>query len=238
MDLFTAKKLTALRKHNGLSQEALAEKIGVSRQAISKWERGEASPDTENLLSLSKIYSVSLDDLLGEKTADELLCAIQISSAEESEAEAQEYPAESKAQAILFSEEKNAPVSRNTDSATSEKIAEIIKRETADLPALGRKMLRFPFFLIAVIGYLAIGFSIKLWHPTWLIFLTIPAYYLCAISFMQKTEKKMLLLQPVYLYAIIVFLLFGLLLNIWHPTWLVFLAIPAYYWFVSFRKAQ
>ena len=40
MNLFTAKKLTDLRKHFSLSQEALAEKVGVSRQAISKWERG------------------------------------------------------------------------------------------------------------------------------------------------------------------------------------------------------
>ena len=73
MNLFTANKLTALRKHNGLSQEALAEKIGVSRQAISKWERGEASPDTENLLSLSKIYCVSLDDILGDLSAEEII---------------------------------------------------------------------------------------------------------------------------------------------------------------------
>ena len=119
---------------------------------------------------------------------------------------------------------------------TPENVVDVIKRETADLPALGRKMLRFPFFLIAIIGYLAVGFALKLWHPTWLIFIVLPAYYLCALSFIQKTKKKMLLLQPVYLYAVILFLLVGLLLNIWHPTWIIFICIPAYYWYVGFRK--
>lgn len=48
----------------GLSQEALAEKLGVSRQAVSKWERSESSPDTDNLIALAKLYGVSLDELL------------------------------------------------------------------------------------------------------------------------------------------------------------------------------
>ena len=44
MDLKTANRLQQLRKENGYSQDALAEKLGLSRQAISKWERGESSP--------------------------------------------------------------------------------------------------------------------------------------------------------------------------------------------------
>ena len=52
------------RKIKGLSQEELAFKLDVSRQAVSKWERDEASPDTNNLIALAKIYGVSLDDLL------------------------------------------------------------------------------------------------------------------------------------------------------------------------------
>ena len=49
-----ANRLVKLRKENNLSQEALANKLGISRQAVSKWERAEASPDTDNLISLSK----------------------------------------------------------------------------------------------------------------------------------------------------------------------------------------
>jgi len=66
MNVEIASKLVDLRKAKGLSQEALAEKIGVSRQAVSKWERAESSPDTDNLIALSKLYNVSLDDMLSE----------------------------------------------------------------------------------------------------------------------------------------------------------------------------
>lgn len=64
MNIETANKLLQYRKASGLSQEDLAEKIGVSRQAVSKWERAEASPDTDNLILLARIYGVTLDELL------------------------------------------------------------------------------------------------------------------------------------------------------------------------------
>ena len=68
MTIETANRLVELRKKNNLSQEELAEKLGVSRQAISKWERSEASPDTDNLIALAEIYGMSLDELIfGEK---------------------------------------------------------------------------------------------------------------------------------------------------------------------------
>lgn len=65
MNIKLADRLVQLRKENGYSQEALAEKLGLSRQSISKWERAEASPDTDNLVALAKIYGVSLDELIG-----------------------------------------------------------------------------------------------------------------------------------------------------------------------------
>lgn len=64
MNIEIANRLAQLRKQKGLSQEQLAEKLGLSRQAVSKWERAEASPDTDNLICLARIYGVSLDDLL------------------------------------------------------------------------------------------------------------------------------------------------------------------------------
>ena len=57
------KKIMVLRKKNGFSQEELAEKLGVARQTISKWELGETSPDLKQAKELSKIYNVSLDEL-------------------------------------------------------------------------------------------------------------------------------------------------------------------------------
>jgi len=68
MDIETANRLLQYRKKHNLSQEELANKIGVSRQAVSKWERAEASPDTDNLILLAEIYGVSLDELLKEES--------------------------------------------------------------------------------------------------------------------------------------------------------------------------
>lgn len=56
-------KIMKLRKKNNLSQEELAEKIGVARQTISKWELGETAPDIKQSKELSKIFKVSLDEL-------------------------------------------------------------------------------------------------------------------------------------------------------------------------------
>ena len=59
-------KITKLRKVNGWSQEDLAEKLNVSRQAISRWENGTALPDANNILQLSKLFNVTTDYLLNE----------------------------------------------------------------------------------------------------------------------------------------------------------------------------
>lgn len=57
-------RIKKLRKENNLSQEQLAEKLNVSRQAISKWESNKAYPDIENLILLRDIFNVTLDDLV------------------------------------------------------------------------------------------------------------------------------------------------------------------------------
>ena len=64
-----AANLATLRKKHGLTQLELAEKLNVSRQAISKWEVGAAVPSTDNLKTLSVLYEVSVDDILKGETA-------------------------------------------------------------------------------------------------------------------------------------------------------------------------
>ena len=74
MNIEIANRLVELRKKSGLSQEDLSEKLGISRQAVSKWERAEASPDTDNLICLAKLYGVSLDELLDtEQPVEEII---------------------------------------------------------------------------------------------------------------------------------------------------------------------
>ncbi len=59
-----ADRILTLRKSKGMSQEQLAEAIGVSRQAVSKWESEQASPDPEKIIALSEIFGVTTDYLL------------------------------------------------------------------------------------------------------------------------------------------------------------------------------
>lgn len=63
-------KINQLRKLSGMTQEQLAEKLNVSRQTISKWESDSTSPDLESIVKISRIFHVSLDDLLKEGEVD------------------------------------------------------------------------------------------------------------------------------------------------------------------------
>ena len=63
-----AEKLKELRKRKGLSQEQLAEEIGVSRQAITKWETGSGLPDIENIKILAELFKMTIDNLILEGT--------------------------------------------------------------------------------------------------------------------------------------------------------------------------
>lgn len=64
--------ITELRTKNGMSQAELAEKVFVTRQAVSRWETGETQPNTETLKLLSKLFDVSINTLLGSPR--QLIC--------------------------------------------------------------------------------------------------------------------------------------------------------------------
>ncbi len=68
-----AQNLIEYRRNKGLTQSDIAQKVFVSRQAVSKWERAEASPDIDTLIALSLIFEVSVDDLLGLDTKSVVL---------------------------------------------------------------------------------------------------------------------------------------------------------------------
>ena len=69
--MILADKIIRLRKKNGLSQEELAEKMNVSRQAVSKWEGAQTIPDLEKILQLSRLFGVTTDYLLKDEIEDE-----------------------------------------------------------------------------------------------------------------------------------------------------------------------
>lgn len=73
-------KIFKLRKGKGMSQEELAEKLNVSRQAVSRWEMGTAQPDVQNLLQISKLFDVTTDYLLNDEynNNEEIPCIKEI----------------------------------------------------------------------------------------------------------------------------------------------------------------
>lgn len=66
-------KLQNLRKQSGMSQETLAGQLGISRQAVSRWELDISLPETENIIKLAKIFNVSFDYLLNEEITTNII---------------------------------------------------------------------------------------------------------------------------------------------------------------------
>lgn len=174
-------RLTQMRRAKNMSQEELAEKLGVSRQAVSKWERAESAPDTDNLIALAKLYGVTLDELLN------------------ADAE-REHPAVPEDDPI----DPNNPLPHGS---YFEHVAE-------------KKRRAFPYPVLVSFLYLVLGCFFNLWHPGWLIFLTIPLWYLPA------SERSPLKLLGNPIMVTIIYLLLGIECNLWHPGWLIFFAIP------------
>ena len=64
INMSIAERLQELRKRSGYSQEQVAEMLGLSRQAVSKWESGQGKPEIDNIVKLTEIYNVSADYIL------------------------------------------------------------------------------------------------------------------------------------------------------------------------------
>ena len=71
MNMDISERLQELRKKEGYSQEQVAEMLGLSRQAISKWESGQGKPEIDNIIKLTEIYHVSADYILTGREKEE-----------------------------------------------------------------------------------------------------------------------------------------------------------------------
>ena len=211
MNIEIANRLFELRKKNSLSQEELAEKIGVSRQAVSKWERAESSPDTDNLIQLARLYEMSLDELLFttepvEKNDSKPVEQVSIG------------------RDGIHVEDKDGTEVHIELSGLRVKV-----KDKTDVHVEA-----FPFVPIAVVViYLVLGFVFDLWHPGWLVFFVIPIFYEFVAMAEAKGARSKANLFPMALFCVVTFLLLGFLRDLWHPTWIVFLLIPIYHAVVS-----
>ena len=96
----------------------------------------------------------------------------------------------------------------------------------------------FPYPILTVGAYLAIGFFLGIWHPTWLLFLTIPVYYEMVAMNRAKNFKAKANIFPYPILCAIFFLCVGFDYNVWHPAWMVFLTVPIYYMIVNAIKVK
>lgn len=235
MNIEIANRLVNLRKSNNLSQEALAEKLGISRQAVSKWERAEASPDTDNLILLARLYGVSLDELL--KTEDEIV----LSKKEEQEDKSSHEDTD-KAEyvhvglgGVHVKDKDGSEVHVGWDGihVDDKKKNENVHIDKQGIYVNGEKYDKewitshhhFPFTLLIVILYMLIGVFFNAWHPGWLLFLLIPLWH----SFISAVKNKNAHIFAYPVLATLWFLCLGFFVNAWHPGWVVFLTIPLYY---------
>ena len=83
-----------------------------------------------------------------------------------------------------------------------------------------RRRMRFPYPFWVNVAYLVLGFAFGLWHPGWIIYLTIPLFYL------PESQLKPVRLLGNPIMVTIIYLLLGTVCDLWHPGWLIFLLIP------------
>lgn len=191
--------LKELRMKKGLSQEKLAERLGVSRQSVSKWEQGYAVPSSDNVLELSKLYEISADNILN--------------------CEAPKATADEKEEASKPQKSQQAEVH---DDAVAEK--ELETKSTEKHKKHSWLFAAYP--CIAVFITLALGaFDSALWKTSWIFLLTIPLYYTGSIAIRKK--NPLIFCYPVV--VIMVYLLCGFYAGLWHPLWILFATIPIYY---------
>ena len=252
MTIETANRLYELRKKHNLSQEELAERLGVSRQAVSKWERSEASPDTDNLIALAKIYGLTLDELIyGESNTSETNTANEeVPDAEEDngsffiDIEEENERVKIGPMGIVVESDDGEKVkigfsgihistSKDKDDEDDGNEGIVITNDghfkaTVEKPKSKLKFwLEVPYAIFCTIAYLVFGFYDICggWALSWIIFVTIPIYYSLVEAIYSKRFSEFaypILTAFIYLYL-------GLYQGNWHPSWIIFITIPVYY---------
>lgn len=218
MNIEIANRLVQLRKEKGFSQEELAAQLGISRQAVSKWERAESSPDTDNLILLARLYGMSLDQLLSTDAPDEELreasADTQPDAAGEGQDAAQENPAAETTQAEASGTDGG---SSKSWTWTADGAKDGGEEDEDDDETLRPSMLTGAVTLLSVLAFLLLGFGFNLWHPGWIVFLLIPLYA-CITSGSAEAAAAML--------SVVIYMLLGSVWGLWHPGWIIFLIVP------------
>ena len=248
MTIEIADRLVKLRKKYGYSQEELADKLGLSRQAVSKWERAEASPDTDNLICLAKLYGVSLDELLATDEDIDTIVDEQVKNDQKEEPKSEE---KSQPKGVYINDDgirvqkkDGGSVVIDDDGITVTDKDGNVTKKTEDcchkehdhvMGVIGA--VEGVLFLLVIVGYFLLGTLLNMWGTAWcLVF--IPEI-ICSMG--RAIRKKNAQQFNVTFLACFAFFFVCMVLpdpaigvlppeqQLWNPMWIVFLLIPVYH---------
>ena len=253
MNIEIANRLINLRKKNGLSQEELAAKLGLSRQAVSKWERAEASPDTDNLICLAKLYGVSLDELL--KTEDDVETIVEEQVKEESKGSSQDKDEEDEDDGYTINETSSKESfyigskgihikdgddevhigshgiyvhdSDGTEVNLGASGGYAWKWEEKSKIRLAEGIVAGSLLFLVTAAYVVCGCLIPgVWAWGWVAFFLVPLAACIFETIRSKTFESFS--GAIAFLSCIAYFALGYAAGLWHPGWVVFLAIPLY----------
>lgn len=212
MNIEIANRLLELRKKNGLSQDELASKLGISRQSVSKWERAEASPDTDNLICLAKIYGVSLDELLSNDQ-----------SVEEIAEEVKENTTTLETDTVTITDDEGQSIKIKDGHIKFEKKCEDCEED--EEKSIGLIICDTIVLALTLTGYFVWSFVFNAWEVSWVVWVLMPA----VMSMFEAIAKKKIakFVYPCLIAAVYLFL--GMQFDLWHPYWFLFITIPFFY---------
>ncbi|RDB70089.1 XRE family transcriptional regulator [Eggerthella sinensis] len=216
MNVEIAQRLATMRREQGYSQEELAEQLGLSRQAVSKWERAESSPDTGNLIALAKLYGVSIDDLL--RIDDEVVDDILFEEKDKdvtAEAQAQEAAVRANEAAVRAAQ---AAVAAAQARATAEQAQQQIPQPQPQAQAQPQpQQPTQPYYGAPVAPQAPVPPQAPYApdpydrHP-------------------DRRNRGPWSTFPYPVFCVFAYMVLGFLFGAWHPGWILFLSIPLYYW--------
>ena len=270
-----ADRLIEMRRTKSMSQEELASALGISRQAVSKWERAESAPDIGNLMALAELYGVSLDDLVRgnaaelaakEDTADAKTEAPDADAADACEAAtpASEEGISADAEPATITEPASSSAAEPDSIAApapSSTAAETVPATAADTtpatptaagtatpatpPMIGSAPAPQPHAAPDVAPTAAAPSAYEQAYSAEAASTTAaasaPAGSTAAPTPPSAPEpaaaphrtSRAWQIFPYPLLCLVVFLFCGFFLGLWHPAWIVFVTIPFYYWVVG-----
>ena len=236
MAMSLADKLTLLRLQNGYSKDDAAKHLSVTENEISAWESGAATPDLNMLPKIASLYSITVDALLNpDVIPTQQQTPPAYSQPNYQQNNNQGYQQQNYNQPAGNAQDSYEQMKNEAKGFVFSKLFDFADScvRQASHRATARMMFVFPFPIVIIAAYILAGVFLDLWHPAWILFLLIPCYYMVAASLRAKTRKAFFLIQPVPIVIVMLFLMLGFGLGAWHPAWILFLFIPAYYWFVA-----